>query len=172
MQRLLAANLVLEPLTEAHAEAMFPALSDPELYRYLDYGPPPSLDDLRSVYKRLQRGVSPDGSEIWLNWILCLDGAINIGYIQATLVSPNAAWIAYFLSSDYWGHGYAYSATKAMLQHLIERYEVAEFLATVEMENIRSISLLERLGFERAAHHEAEPHKLSNSEILFKRQSA
>ena len=172
MERLFTTNLVLEPLTVVHAETMFPVLSDPELYRYLDYGPPPSLNHVRSVYKRLQQGASPDGRETWLNWILCLDGATAIGYVQATLVSPNTAWIAYFLSGNHWGHGYAYSATRTMLGHLIDRYDVDDFLATVETANARSISLLEHLEFERAAGHEAEVHELSDTEVLFKRHAA
>jgi ribosomal-protein-alanine N-acetyltransferase len=172
IERLFTSNLVLEPLTVAHTEAMFPVLSDPKLYRYLDYGPPPSLDHARGVYTRLQQGASPDGRETWLNWMLCLDGAIAIGYVQATLVSPNTAWIAYFLSSNHWGNGYAYSATKAMLRHLIERYDVDDFLATVETANARSISLLERLEFERAASHDDEAHELSDTEVLFHRHAA
>ena len=43
MQALAADDLVLEPLVSGHAEAMFEVLSDPELYRYLDQPPPPSV---------------------------------------------------------------------------------------------------------------------------------
>jgi len=164
-------DLVLEPLTVAHAEAMFPVLSDPELYRYLDYGPPPSVEHVRNVYARLEKGVSPDGTETWLNWILCLDGNVPIGYVQATLESSNTAWIAYFLSRAHWGHGYASAATKTMLSHLVQRYETAEFLATVETENARSIALLERLDFNRVPARDAAAHELSDTELLFGRNA-
>ena len=40
------ARLVLEPLTVAHAPAMFVVLRDPLIYRYLDFEPPESLEHL------------------------------------------------------------------------------------------------------------------------------
>ena len=42
MRTLETEGLVLEPLTAAHAEAMFELLSDPELFRYLDDSPRPT----------------------------------------------------------------------------------------------------------------------------------
>jgi ribosomal-protein-alanine N-acetyltransferase len=169
MDFLRTAELVLEPLTVAHAEAMFPVLSEPELYRYLDYGPPPSVEHVRSVYAKLERRKSPDGSEGWLNWIVYLGSRGPIGFVQATVVSNRRCWVAYLLSSAHWGHGYAQAATAAMLEHLSGKYRAAEFLATVENANARSISLLERLSFERATTHEAASHDLSSTELLFKR---
>ena len=53
MQALSAAGLLLEPLTVAHAGEMFTLLSDPELYRHLDHGPPPSLQHLRDGRMRV-----------------------------------------------------------------------------------------------------------------------
>ena len=70
MDTLFTADLTLEPLVAGHAEAMFELLSAPDLYRYLDYGPPPSLDHLRGVYEDLEARVSPDGSQLWLNWVI------------------------------------------------------------------------------------------------------
>jgi hypothetical protein len=37
MQTITAGELVLDPLTVADAETMFGVLSDPRIYRYLDY---------------------------------------------------------------------------------------------------------------------------------------
>ena len=173
MECLRTAELVLEPLTVAHAEAMFPVLSEPALYRYLDYGPPPSVEHVRGVYAKLEKRASPEGSETWLNWIVCLrSSCAPIGFVQATLVVQSTCWVAYLLSGAHWGRGYARAATGAMLLHLTERYGATEFLATVEGANARSISLLERLAFERATLEEVAPHGLSSTELLFKRRAA
>jgi RimJ/RimL family protein N-acetyltransferase len=172
MEALETADLVLEPLTVAHAEAMFPILSDPILYRYLDYGPPPSVNHVRGVYEQLQKRASPDGHETWLNWVICLRGTLPIGYVQATLVPTNSAWVAYFLGSAYWGHGYAYAATETMLRHLAEIFGSKLFLATVEIANVRSIALLKRLSFEQVSGQDAASYDLSNTELLFKRHTA
>ena len=136
------ARLVLEPLTVAHAPAMFELLRDPALYTYLDYGPPASLEPVQQVYAQLETRRSPDGSEEWLNWIITRDGA-PIGLVQATIYPDSSANVAYLLGSAHWGHGYALEAVAAM----IEQLEGCRLFATVDPRNERSIRLLERLGF-------------------------
>ena len=134
------ARLVLEPLTVAHAPAMFALLSDPSIYTYLDFGPPPSLEHLQRVYAQLETRRSPDGTEEWLNWIVLCDGA-PIGLVQAT-ISAKGCEIAYMFGSAHWGRGYATEAVAAMLAQLGEQ----KFFANVDAKNERSIALLARLG--------------------------
>lgn len=160
-------HLVLEPLTPAHAERMHAVLAQPALYRYLDYGPPPSIEHVRKVYGQLEKGFSPDGREAWFNWIVCLDGREAIGFVQATVEPHGRAWIAYLLSQAHWGHGHALAAMHVMLDHLHGEHGITEFLACVERDNRRSIVLLERLGFRRAPEEAAALHELSATELLF-----
>jgi [ribosomal protein S5]-alanine N-acetyltransferase len=169
LQTLTAAELVLEPLVVAHADTMFGVLSDPQIYRYLDYGPPPCVEHLRDVYAKLERRKSPDGSELWLNWVVRQPGAKPMGYVQATVFPTGTAWVAYVLSSEHWGHGYAHMATRGMIEHLANAYGITQYLATVEAENRRSISLLERLAFHPATSQEVQHHDLSATERLFVR---
>src|SRR5664279_3530467 len=124
MQTLAAGQLVLEPLTVAHAAAMFEVLADAEIYRYLDHPPPPSLEHLRNVYAKLETRGSPDGSQVWLNWVIRLPGQPPVGYVQATVIAPGSAWVGYVLSSRQWGRGYAHTATRAMVEHLATAYGV------------------------------------------------
>lgn len=143
MQSIRTERLTLEPLVVAHAPAMFDVLRDPLIYEYLDFGPPPSLDHLQRVYATLERRVSPDGNEQWLNWIVMRDG-VPIGVVQATIREAETE-VAYILGSAQWGRGYAFEAMTAMLAHLGAR----RFVANVDPRNGRSIRLLERLGFQR-----------------------
>ena len=170
MQALAAGNLVLEPLVAAHAGAMFEVLTEPELYRYLDYPPPSTVDHLAHVYARLEACRSPDGSEHWLNWIVSPLGQPPIGYVQATVTASGNAWIGYVFSKKHWGKGYATHAVQAMLEHLPMVYGVSRFLATVEAENAASIRLLARVGFRGATKMELEGHALSQTERLFIRE--
>lgn len=164
-----AAGLVLEPLTVAHAAAMFDVLVDGQIYRHLDYGPPSSVECLRGVYEQLAAGRSPDGSEIWLNWIVRIPGQPPMGFVQATVIPDNRAWVAYVLSSRHWGKGHAFAATRAMLGHLEDARGITRFLASVEGENRRSIGLLERLSFRLARPDEAQGYELTESERLYVR---
>ena len=171
MQTIVTSALTLEPLGTSHAEAMFALLSDTEIYRYLDYPPPPSVEHLRDVYARLEARRSADGSEAWLNWVIRPHGQPLVGYVQATVASNRSAHVAYVLASKYWGRGYAQQAMHAMLAHLASTYDVDQCLATVEAENQRSIRLLERLGFRVAATRELQDHSLSKTERMFVRHS-
>jgi RimJ/RimL family protein N-acetyltransferase len=167
MHTLTTSELLLEPLVVGHAEAMFEVLSDPELHRYLDHPPPPSIEHLRGVYASVQTRMSPDGSQLWLNWIVRLPGQPPIGYVQATVASDGVAWVGYLFSKEHWGRGYATQATRAVLDHVASAHGVTRFLATVEARNHRSIRLLERLGFHEATEPELAGHELSPSERLF-----
>ena len=113
---------------------MFEVLGAPELYRYLDYGPPPSVDDLRSVYEELEARVSPDGSQLWLNWVIRPTGGAPVGFVQATVGGADA-WVAYVLAREFWGRGYAFQATQAVVAHLRATCGVIRFLAVVEAGN-------------------------------------
>ena len=171
MRALATAELVLEPLVVAHAEAMFEVLSEPGLCRYLDYPAPPSLEHLRSVYAQLEGRKSPDGSQLWLNWVVRRPGEGPMGYVQATVTSHRAAWIGFVFSSKHWGRGHATQAARAVLEHVASAHGVVRFLASVEAENQRSIRLLERLGFREATQDELHGHELSASERLFIRSA-
>jgi [ribosomal protein S5]-alanine N-acetyltransferase len=169
MQTIVTPELTLEPLRTSHAEAMFDVLGDEAIYRYLDYSPPPSVQYLRDVYARLEARRSPDGSEAWLNWVIRPRGQPLVGYVQATISSNRSAHVAYVLASKYWGHGYAHGAMLAMLEHLASVYDVERCRATVEVENQRSIWLLERLDFRLATERELQGVQLSMTERMFVR---
>jgi RimJ/RimL family protein N-acetyltransferase len=169
MQALMAGDLVLEPLVAGHAEAMFEVLGDPALYRYLDHPPPPSVDHLRDVYAGVENRLSPDGSQVWLNWVVRRPGEPPFGYVQATVLMSHTAWVGYVFSAQHGGRGHATQAARAMLAHVAGHYGVSRFLASVEADNLRSIRLLERLGFREAPAEDLAGHELSPNERLFVR---
>ena len=170
MRTLQADGLVLEPLTAAHAEAMFALLSDPALYRYIDEAPPADADSLRARYARLERRESADGRQRWLNWVVRVPGRPPLGYVQATVLDNGSAGDAYLLGSAHHGRGHATRATAAMLTHLESEHGTSRLLANVEVENLPSIRLLQRLGFRAATAAEAARHQPTPSERIFVRE--
>jgi RimJ/RimL family protein N-acetyltransferase len=98
---------------------------------------------------------------------LRLPGGPALGYVQATLVLPGTAWVAYVLCPRFWGRGYATEALAAMLPELASEYGVQRYLATVEAENQPSIRVLERLGFRAAAAEDPAGCDLAPTERLF-----
>ncbi|MEP6609589.1 MAG: GNAT family N-acetyltransferase [Burkholderiaceae bacterium] len=166
MEAIRTSRLTLEPLVVAHADAMFDLLGDQNIYRYLDYPPPPSVESLRDRYRRLETRASPDGRQAWLNWIVCPHGRPPLGYVQATVPSDRDAYVAYVFATNHWGHGFAREAVHAMLEHLAASYDVNQYRATVEAGNERSIRLLRRLGFQLATRSALGAHN-SSTELVY-----
>ena len=142
--------VVLEPQLAEHADEMFVLLSDPAIYEY-ENEPPASLEWLRARFARLEGRGSPDGEQLWLNWVVRLPAAGLIGYVQATVLPTGRAAIAYVFGSRYWGRGHAREACELMMAELGHRYGVRTLYAVFKRRNVRSARLLERLGFASAS---------------------
>jgi RimJ/RimL family protein N-acetyltransferase len=162
-------SLTLEPQTAAHAEEMFAVLSDLAIYEY-ENEPPESLEWLRARFTKLESRLSANGQEQWLNWIIRLPTSELIGYVQATLHPNERAAIAYELSSAYWGRGLARQAVQAMISELVEHYRVRGLSSVLKRENLRSMRLLERLGFSPASPEQQVKHQVEPGELLMLRE--
>jgi [ribosomal protein S5]-alanine N-acetyltransferase len=168
MRSIQTSSLTLEPQTAAHAEEMFAVLSDPAIYAF-ENEPPPSLEWLRARFTRLESRRSPDGRDLWLNWVIRVPASGLIGYVQATVRPDGSAAIAYELSSAYWGRGLARNALQAMMSELAGNYQVKVFFAVGKRENFRSVRLLERLGFSLAPPEPHAEHQVEPGEFLMRR---
>ena len=69
-----------------------------------------------------------------------------IGRLEATIVEGRAE-VAYLFDPQFWGQGYATEAMSAFHDHLQQNEHVSEFWATTAPRNVRSIRLLDRLGY-------------------------
>jgi ribosomal-protein-alanine N-acetyltransferase len=162
-------SLTLEPQTAAHAQEMFAVLSDPAIYEY-ENEPPPSVEWLRARFTKLESRLSANGEEQWLNWVIRLPTSELIGYVQATVDPNGRAAIAYELSSAYWGRGLARRAVQAMISELVERYQVHHLTAVFKRTNLRSMRLLERLGFSPASAERHSKYQVEPGELLMQRE--
>jgi RimJ/RimL family protein N-acetyltransferase len=162
------ARCTLEPQVAAHADAMFVVLRDPAIYEY-ENSPPASLESLRERFAKLESRRSADGSEAWLNWIVCAKLAGPIGYVQATVRADGSALIAYEFASAHWGQGLASEAVIAMIGELVEHYRVQQLSALLKRANHRSRRLLERLGFSVASDDERAAQDAASDELLMVR---
>lgn len=165
MFMLQAGDLRLEPEHPRHAEEMFVVLSDPAIYEYENEAPP-SVYALRGGYERRQSRLSPDGEEVWLNWVVRLGTGEAIGYVQATLRPDGQAAVAYEFNSRYWGRGLASQALRAMMLELVERYQTRDFWAVLKRVNLRSQRLLQRAGLTMASPAEHARRQVPADEML------
>jgi len=144
-------RLILEPVHFAHAELMFGGLSDEALYQYLPELPPPSIEALQERYRALETTISPDGNEVWLNWVLVRRGTRKvIGYTQVTVRKDEPSLIAYLIFKPQWRTGFASEAVKATIEHVFKNYDTAAIDAYIDTRNEASKSVVLKLGFSLA----------------------
>jgi [ribosomal protein S5]-alanine N-acetyltransferase len=146
-------RLVLLPLRGEHADHLFEGLSDDRLYEFIADTPPNRVESLRARYEKLAGRKSPDGTEAWLNWaVWSRHDQQYIGYVQATVRSAGICEIAYVFVWNMWGRGYGREAVAAMAAHLLDYYEARSLRAVVDPRNVRSVALLDALGFRQTGY--------------------
>lgn len=145
-------RLTLTPLVVADTADLHPSLQEPALYAFIPQEPPESIAWLEARYSRLEQRRSPDGSEIWLNWVVRRrDDLISVGTVEATIRADRMALLAYTIFTAHQRRGYASEACRAIVDHLGRTCGVVCVLADVDTRNLASIALLERLGFVKIA---------------------
>lgn len=97
-----------------------------------------------------------------ISYIQKINNNTNLTYWVVKLIETNdAIGLVTFIKRDYleyndigfaflpnfFGQGYAFEASKAVLNFLINNHNLSQILATTIPENIDSISLLKKLGF-------------------------
>lgn len=145
-------RLTLEPLVVSHAQALYEALQSPELYRFIPRDPPSSPESLAARYASLATRHSPDGQELWLNWVLRQrETGFYVGTAQVTVYPNRIAYLAYQIFPPFWHQGYATEACTCVLAHIVADHQVSYVVAEIDTRNAASIHLVERLGFARVA---------------------
>jgi len=73
-------------------------------------------------------------------------------YFCIVLTDPQQAELGYTLATDAQGRGLATEAVAAWLTYAFRAYQLHRVTALLDVENLRSAALLERLGFRREGH--------------------
>lgn len=110
--------MLLSPIKAAHARELFPVLADRQLYRFIEDESPTSEQVLRAKFRKLESRLSPDKSQLWLNWLVkILANDTAIGYVQAT-VSRRSADMAWVIGRNWQNRGYASEAATGLVRWL------------------------------------------------------
>ena len=117
-------RLDLEPLAVAHATELAPLLDDPSLHEFTGGAPLPTAA-LADRYARLAARRSPDGNQMWGNWVIRVRASgAAAGVAQATLPAggPAAgpAEVAWVLARPAQGRGYASEAARSLIALLLD----------------------------------------------------
>jgi [ribosomal protein S5]-alanine N-acetyltransferase len=143
------ARLVLRPVTEADADALFALHSNAHVLRYWD-SPPWSERTRAERFVAASRQMADEGTGVRLAIDHAPEGTF-IGWCSATGWNPNyrSARLTYCLHDTAWGHGYATEAARALLRWSFDTLNLNRIQAETDTRNVASARVLEKLGFER-----------------------
>ena len=145
-------RLLIAPVAESQAAAMFGWLQDPQVYDWIAQQPPTDLATLAGRFARWGTRSSWPERELNLAWSVqrCSDGAW-IGSLDVNVVPDGqvAGNVGYLFGPPFWGRGLASEAVAGLCAHL-DRHGITEQHATVTLGNHASCRVLQRAGFVRS----------------------
>ena len=146
-------HLVLRRMTNDDAAALAAYRSDPVQARYQSWETPYPLDSARALIAQM-RNVRFAQPGVWLQIGIETSGRL-IGDIAVRVDGDQArqATVGFTLAADAQGHGYATEALRTVISLLFTEHDVHRICADCDTRNDRSVSLLERVGTRREAHH-------------------
>jgi ribosomal-protein-alanine N-acetyltransferase len=143
------------------AGEMYKYRSDPGFMRYIPHRLAKSMEDVTDAVRFINNRI--DNAE-GINWAICLkdDPATIIGMVGYVVInrSHHRAEIGYVLHTPYHGTGIIAEATQCAIDYGFTVMKLHSIEAVVNVENIPSKKLLEKLGFSKDAffkdylHHE------------------
>jgi RimJ/RimL family protein N-acetyltransferase len=129
-------RLRVVPLNVDPARDLFPLFNDEELYRYTTRVAP-SEDQLESWIERWRERRSPDGYEVWLNWVIrVMPMGEPVGHIQAAIYDDHCAEISFMVGTDYQNRGFAREAVRATAKVMRAHLGIERLRGRVHPENV------------------------------------
>ena len=143
------ARLLLRPVVEADADALFAMHGSAHVLRYWDS--PPWTERARAArFIEACRRMADEGTGARLVIDRVADGGF-VGWCGLTRWNPEyrSASMGYCLSDAAWGHGYATEAAGAVLRWAFDALDLNRVQAETDTRNTASARVLEKLGFVR-----------------------
>jgi [ribosomal protein S5]-alanine N-acetyltransferase len=141
-------QLFLKKVTEKNGEDLYPYLSDPQLYEYLE-DPIPTLAETVDNFRFASLEKSPNNDEmIWLKWTVNDTSSQCIGIVEIGLFDDEYAEIGFMTFSDFQNKGYASIYCSLALNEAKKRFKSFKLHASVNHQNLASCRVIEKTGFE------------------------
>jgi RimJ/RimL family protein N-acetyltransferase len=146
-------RLLLREFKEVDWQAVHRYASDPEVVRFMDWGPNTENETKAFVSRSISSQKEKPRRKYTLAITLKGDNKI-IGSCGICVVSSEnkEGWIGYCLSRQLWRNGYATEAAKALLGFGFQGLGLHRIFATVDPANLASINVLEKIGMQLEGH--------------------
>lgn len=105
-----------------------------------------------AVAVRIQSGFSKHGFGLWaleIPGVAAFAGFVGLSVPRFEAAFTPCVEVGWRLAPDYWGHGYASGAARAVLAYGFETLELPEIISFTAVQNLRSQAVMQRIGMER-----------------------
>lgn len=146
---LAASRVTLRPLTLDDAPNLHALMSDADVMAYWDVA---EVTDLAVTTQILEAQLAEVEGGQALYWTIRRNGDEDfVGCCDLSDIDRHhgRAEIGFMLARAFWGAGYALEAMHAVISHAAQSLRLRRLSARTHLGNLRSIALLERLGFSR-----------------------
>ena len=138
-------RVVLRPIEEEDLPLILRWQNHPEVWWYMDYEGPFTLEDIREDEARSRQDGFP--------FVITVDGRAigRIGLNRFRRRDRICALYLYVGEPEFWGRGYARDAVMALLAHAFDRLDLHQVELWTLADNDRVIRVYERCGFRHEA---------------------
>jgi ribosomal-protein-alanine N-acetyltransferase len=143
-------RLVLRDFRADDRDAVYAYASDPEVTRYMFYGPRTKA----ATWRYLRQLLTTQTEMPRMTWELAIvvQGQDRpIGACDLTLENEREGDLGYILGRESWGHGFATEVAIALVEAGFEQLGLARIFAVCEVNHTTSAHVLEKAGLTRTA---------------------
>jgi ribosomal-protein-alanine N-acetyltransferase len=140
-------RLTLRPMTMEDAEQLHGIMSDAEVMAFWDVSEIEDIDLTTAILKSQIAQMKAKKSTYW-----AMEQTSDGAFVGCCDLSEIDRWhhraeVGFIIAKRYWGDGYAQEAMSAVLDHAAQAMKLRRLTARTHLGNIRSVRLLEKLGF-------------------------
>lgn len=144
-------RLILRPITMADVPAIFEYASNPNVSKYVPWSVHRTIADSEVFVKDyILKNYENEVPEPWGATIKALGDKI-VGTAGCMWISKpwKTMELGGISAEPMWGNGYAYEASRAVLDYVYRNYDVNRIYAKCHLENVASARVMEKLGMKR-----------------------
>lgn len=138
-------RLILKPLGMEYYDTVCKYSMDIENARYMVWLPKNNIEEVETFLSAVDQEWKKEAPS-YLEFAIIFDnihiGAVSI-YFDDSFVSGELGWI---IDKRYWGRGYAYEASRAVVEKCRAAMGIGKFIAYCDSENYPSRRVMEKLG--------------------------
>ena len=151
-------RLIMRPIQPEDSDSVFSYRSNAVINQYQGWIPK-TIDDVHNFILNL---TSPEINQpgTWFQFVLIKkDNVELIGDIGVHFHASDTSQVEMgcTLNHEYHGKGYAFEAVAVLINYIFDELGKRRIVASIDLRNLPSIRLIERLGFRKKAHIKENP---------------